>query len=300
MQKHIGYIGLGKMGKNMAMRLAERGWAITATDASAEVVAGIDTKNITGVLSVADVAAALPAPRIIWIMVPHKVVDDVLAQLTSHLAVGDIVIDGGNSFYKDSVRRGQTLSEKGIHFVDAGTSGGPGGAHEGACVMVGGEKDIVDSLTDLFIDIAAPDAYQHVGRIGAGHFVKMVHNGIEYGMMQAIGEGFEVLKRSDFDLDLTQVANLYNHRSVIESRLVGWIENAFKTHGADLHDISGSATHSGEGLWTVETAKELGVQVPIIEGSLNFRDESLKKPSFTAQVVNALRNQFGGHDVAKK
>ena len=165
--------------------------------------------------------------------------------------------------------------------------------------MVGGEKEVFDTYEELFKDISVVGGYLYVGKAGAGHFVKMVHNGIEYGMMQAIGEGFEIMKKSPFDLNLTKIANLYNHKSVIESRLIGWAEDAFKEYGEDLDGISGSVSHTGEGLWTVETAKELGVPVPVIEDSLKFREESKDNPSYTGQIVSALRNQFGGHKVKK-
>ena len=246
-----------------------------------------------------EMTSKLTLPRLIWLMVPHTAVDTVLAELTPLLQAGDVVIDGGNSFYKESMRRGAELAKKGIHFMDAGTSGGPRGAREGACTMVGGDKDVFDAHEELFKDISVPDGFAYMGKVGAGHFVKMVHNGIEYGMMQAIGEGFEVLKSSAFDLDLVRVADLYNHQSVIESRLIGWAKSAFESHGTDLKTISGKVSHSGEGLWTVETAKELGVPIPIIEGSLKFREDSQKNPSYTGQVVSALRNQFGGHQVSE-
>ncbi len=300
MDKTIGYIGLGKMGKGMAEQLIEKGWKVIAYNRSPEPTKELATKGALPAYTLAEVVGGTPSPRLLWLMVPHQAVDAVLAELVPLLKEGDTVIDGGNSFYKDSMRHAEELHAKGINFLDAGTSGGPGGAKAGACTMVGGEREIFERYEDLFRDISVKDGYAYMGKAGAGHFVKMVHNGIEYGMMQAIGEGFEVMKRSSFDLDLVKVADLYNHQSVIESRLVGWAKSAFETYGEDLESISGSVSHSGEGLWTVVTAKELGVPVPIIEGSLQFREDSQSKPSYTGQVVSALRNQFGGHEVKKK
>ena len=276
--KKIGYIGLGKMGKNMVLRLLEQGWEIVAYNRSPESVKEMEGEGAQGAYSIKEVVDKLESPRLVWLMVPHQAVDAVLKELVPVLDDGDIVIDGGNSNYKQSVRRAGELKEKNIKFLDAGVSGGPAGARDGACTMVGGEKEIFDLYEELFKDISAPDAYAYMGVAGAGHFVKMVHNGIEYGMMQAIGEGMEVLKKSDFNLNLTEVARIYNNRSVIESRLTGWLQKGFEEYGEDLEEISGKVSASGEGLWTVETAKELGVPVPIIEGALKFREQSQNNP----------------------
>ena len=299
MTKTIGYIGLGKMGKGMVSNLLEKGWQVVAFNRTPAATDEAAHEGAIPAYTLAEVVSNLASPRLVWLMVPHQAVDGVLAELVPLLSEGDTVIDGGNSFYKNSMRHAEELAQKRIHFLDAGTSGGPSGAREGACTMVGGEKEIFDRYEELFKDISVKDGYAYFGKAGAGHFVKMVHNGIEYGMMQAIGEGFEVMKKSPFNLNLEHVANLYNHQSVIESRLVGWAESAFKEYGEDLEAISGKVSHSGEGLWTVETAREFGVPVPIIEGSLKFREESQKNPSYTGQVVSALRNQFGGHEVSK-
>ncbi len=299
MKKIIGYIGLGKMGKGMAEHLLEKGWEVVAFNRSPSPTDELAKVGAIPAYTLAEVVSKLEAPRLVWLMVPHQAVDGVLAELVSLLSAGDTVIDGGNSFYKNSMRHADELEKKGIHFMDAGTSGGPSGAREGTCTMIGGEKDIFNSYEELFKDISVEDGYSYMGKAGAGHFVKMVHNGIEYGMMQAIGEGFEIMKKSSFNLNLTNVAELYNHQSVIESRLVGWAKSAFETYGEDLSSISGSVSHSGEGLWTVETAREMGIPVPIISGSLKFREESQSNPSYTGQVVSALRNQFGGHEVKK-
>ncbi len=294
----IGYIGLGKMGKNMVLRLLEKDWSIVAFNRSPESTKEVEKMGAEGAYSLKELVGKLEAPRLIWLMVPHQVVDDVLEDLIPLLSEGDTVIDGGNSNYNETLRRAKELEEKNINFMDAGVSGGPSGARNGACSMMGGSKELFDKYEKLFSDISAPHAYGYMGASGAGHFVKMVHNGIEYGMMQAIGEGFEVLKKSDFNLDLIEVSKIYNNRSVIESRLTKWLQNAYEQHGEELSDISGKVSASGEGLWTVETAKKLNVPVPIIEGSLKFREESQKNPSYTGQVVSALRNQFGGHEVS--
>ncbi|GBE16867.1 6-phosphogluconate dehydrogenase, decarboxylating [bacterium BMS3Abin15] len=295
----IGYVGLGKMGFNMAEHLLEKDYEVVAHNRSKEPVDEIAKKGAMPAYSLKDLVSSLVAPRLIWLMVSHQAVDAVLDELLPLLEKGDTVIDGGNSPFKDSVRRAKEIEEKGINFLDAGTSGGPGGARNGACIMVGGRKEIFDKFKNLFRDLSAPDAYGYMGKAGAGHFVKMVHNGIEYGMMQAIAEGFAIMKKSDFNPDLKEVARVYNHRSVIESRLVGWLKSAFEQYGEELNEISGSVKHTGEGKWTVETAKKLGIPVPIIEGALKFRDDSQDDPSYTGQIVSALRGQFGQHDVKK-
>ena len=293
----LGYIGLGKMGFNMVERLLEKGYGVVAFDRSADAVKAIKNKGAHPADSLPRLVSALAPPRLVWIMVPHQAVDAVLQELTPLLAKGDVVIDGGNSPYRESVRRSRELEARGIDFLDAGVSGGPGGARTGACIMVGGRKEVFQRFEALFRDLAVPDGYGYMGRTGAGHFVKMVHNGIEYGMMQALAEGFAVMKASDYGLDLTKVAGVYNHRSVIESRLVGWLQGAFVQYGEDLKEISGTAAQSGEGMWTVEAGKELGVPTPVIKGALDFRLQSQDNPSYTGRLVSAMRNQFGGHDV---
>jgi len=296
----LGYVGLGKMGYNMAELLLEKGNQIVAYNRGAEPVRKIAQRGAQPADSIRSLVAALEYPRLVWIMVPYQAVDDVLKELTPLLAKGDTVIDGGNSPYKESIRRAKELEAKGIDFLDAGVSGGPGGARRGACIMVGGKEKVFRKYEQLFRDASVEEGYAHFGAAGAGHFVKMVHNGIEYGMMQALAEGFAVMKASPFNLDLVKIADLYNHRSVIESRLVGWLKNAYEQHGLDLAGISGSAAQSGEGMWTVETAKELGVPAPVIAGALEFRVQSQKNPSYTGKIISALRNQFGGHEAGEK
>jgi len=293
----LGYIGLGKMGLNMVKLLLEKGYAVTAYDKNEFAMKEIAQSGAISVTSLKDLAASLNSPRLIWIMVPHNVVDSVLQELAPSLEKGDTLIDGGNSPYKGSIKRSADLAEKGIDFLDVGVSGGPSGARSGACIMVGGKREIFTKYEKLFRDLSVENGYGYMGNSGAGHFVKMVHNGIEYGMMQAIAEGFTVMKASPFKLDLTKITEVYNHKSVIESRLVGWLRTAFEQYGENLDDISGSVSHSGEGKWTVEAAKEFGIPVPIIEGALHFREESQEMPSYTGQVLSSMRNQFGGHKV---
>jgi 6-phosphogluconate dehydrogenase len=254
-----------------------------------------------GAESLAKLVSVLPTPRIVWLMVPAgKPIDDTLfgeGGLMQILSPGDVIIDGGNSFYKDSIRRAEELKKRNIQFLDAGVSGGPGGARRGASLMIGGDAVTFRELEPLFRAIAIPGGYQFFQGAGAGHFVKMVHNGIEYGMMQAIAEGFEILRTSEYDLDLSRVADIYNHGSVIESRLVGWLLEAFEMYGAELQSVSGSVAHTGEGAWTVEAAKEMNLPAKVIEYALEFRKESEKNPSYAGKIVSALRNRFGGHSI---
>lgn len=296
----LGYIGLGKMGLNMVERLLEKGHEVVAVDRNADALQAAKNKGAQTAGTLATLVAALPAPRLVWVMVPHQAVDAVVEELLLHLAEGDAVVDGGNSPYKGSIVRAKELEARGIDFLDAGVSGGPRGARTGACIMVGGRKEIFQKFEMLFQDLSVAGGYGYMGRSGAGHFVKMVHNGIEYGMMQALAEGFAVMKASDFGLDLARITDIYNHRSVIESRLVGWLQAAFAQYGEDLKGISGSAAQSGEGMWTVEAGKELGVPTPVIQGALDFRLRSQAEPSYTGRLISAMRNQFGGHDVKAK
>jgi 6-phosphogluconate dehydrogenase len=299
----IGYFGLGKMGFNMVLRLLEKGYDVVACNRSPEPIKEAAKAGANTAYSCSELAKSLTPPRLVWVMVPAgKAVDDVIfgeGNLISNLESGDTVIDGGNSFYKDSIRRGKELSKKGINFLDVGVSGGPGGARAGASIMVGGDKKVYKKLEPLFRDLAVGESYGHMGPQGAGHFVKMVHNGIEYGMMQAIGEGFEVMKKAPFKLELKKVTEVYSRGTVIESKLIDWLKSAYEAHGENLEEISGSISQSGEGLWTSQVAKDLGVPIPIIEGAVKFRKDSQKKPSYTGKVVSALRNQFGGHEVKK-
>jgi len=304
----IGYIGLGKMGLGMVKLLLENGHEVVATDPNEAARKEAEAAGAETVDNLSDFETKLSGEKLIWIMVPHNIVDDVLSDLSSILNPGDVIMDGGNSNYQETVRRGQELKSKGLVFMDVGVSGGPSGARNGACMMIGGAREKFDKYEQLFKDLCIEGGYAYMGETGAGHYVKMVHNGIEYGMMQAIGEGFEILKESRFDLDLQEVSRIYNTGSVIESRLVGWLENAYKEEGVELTAISGEVSHSGEGQWTVAEAKNCvgkdgsskNIPVPVIEASFQFRLDSTGNPSYTGQVVSALRNQFGGHSVKKE
>lgn len=300
MKLKIAYIGLGKMGLNMVERMIEKGYEVSAFDVNEEARKKAGEAGALIFDSIEKLVRQEESPRLVWVMVPHKFVDDVLEKVKPILQKGDTVIDGGNSPYKESIRRAKELRGSGVNFLDVGVSGGPSGARNGASLMVGGEKKDYEKYEELFKDLSVPEGYGHMGDHGAGHFVKMVHNGIEYGMMQAIAEGFAIMKKSPLNLNLTKIAEVYNKGTVIESRLINWLGNAYREEGEDLKEISGKISHSGEGLWTVEASKELGVPAPVIEDSLNFRIESQENPSYTGQIVSALRNQFGGHEVKEK
>lgn len=298
----LGMIGLGKMGANLSRQLHEKGWQVVGFNKTPDATQQLAGEGLTAAYDLRELVNALPQPRTVWIMVPYTAVDDVLSELVPFLDTGDVVIDGGNSPYKDSMRRGEELSERGIRFLDVGVSGGPDGARHGACLMVGGDRELYTEYASLFRDLAVSNGYGYMGAHGAGHFVKMVHNGIEYGMMQALGEGFAIMKTAPFSLDLPEIARVYANGSVIESRLVEWLADTYATYGAELDAdecCSGSVGHSGEGAWTVETARELGVPVSIIEGALDFRIRSENDPSYTGRVLSALRHQFGGHDASR-
>ncbi len=300
LKKEIGLVGLGKMGANLARRLHDKGWRVVAYNRTYEVAEELEREGVVeAVRTLSEFKDKLAPERVVWVMVPSgAAVDEMFfgkEGLAHVLEKGDVVIDGGNSFYKDDAPRAKKLAKKGIRFMDVGTSGGPSGARHGACLMIGGDEKTFTKLEPLFQDIALNEGYQFFPGAGAGHFVKMVHNGIEYGMMQAIAEGFGILKKSRFKLDVANVARIYNTGSVIASRLVGWVMSGFKRHGVDLKKVSSTIAHTGEGAWTVEEAERLGVDAPIIKGSLQFRKQSAKKPSFTAKVVAMLRGEFGGH-----
>ena len=295
----LGMIGLGRMGANMSERLVRGGHRVISYDRSPEAIQLVVDKGAVGAHSLADFVKQLTPPRAIWLMVPSgDPVDQTIDQLLPLLNEGDVVIDGGNSNYKDSMRRGEKLSAQRLHFIDAGTSGGVWGLENGYCMMVGGEKEVVERLAPIFTTLAPPDGYLHVGPNGAGHFVKMIHNGIEYGMLQAYGEGFELLKASRFDLDLGKISHLWNQGSVVRSWLLELAENAFEKD-PKLSSIRGYVDDSGEGRWTVEEAIERSVPAPVLMLSLFARFASRQEDSFSAKVIAALRNEFGGHAVKK-
>lgn len=295
----IGLIGLGKMGLNLGKNLIDHNYEIAAFDLNVNAREEISRYGAIETSSFKELIKILEAPRIIWIMVPHAVVDSVISEITPYLSQGDIVIEAGNSHYKDSIRRYEQLKESGIHFMDVGTSGGMEGARNGACYMVGGDAEVWSMVEPIFRDTAVEKGYLYAGPAGGGHFLKMVHNGIEYGMMAAIGEGFEVLEKSEFDFDYEKVARVWNNGSVIRSWLMDLTERAF-SKDANLEQIKGTMHSSGEGKWTVETALDLQAAIPVITMSLLMRYRSLDHDTFTGKVVAALRNEFGGHEVEKK
>jgi 6-phosphogluconate dehydrogenase len=294
----LAMVGLGRMGGNMTRRLLRDGHEVVAWDRSADAVRELAGEGAKGAKDLADLARRLEAPRLIWLMVPSGApVDQTIEQLLPGLARGDIVIDGGNSNFHDTMRRGAALQARGIELVDAGTSGGIWGLELGYCLMVGGSKAAVGRAEPVFRSLAQEDGYAHVGPTGAGHYVKMVHNGIEYGLLQAYAEGYEILHQSkDFDLDLHQISAVWNHGSVVRSWLNELAERAF-ADGADLAGIRGYVEDSGEGRWTVQEAIDLSVPAPVITLSLLMRFGSRQDESYSAKVIAALRNQFGGHAV---
>ena len=294
---NIGMIGLGKMGFNLSKNLINHGHSVVTFDTNKDITDKMSKEGGISVYSLEEVCEKLSGRKVIWIMVPNGApVDGVITELLPLLNEGDIIIDGGNSNYKESVRRYNELKEKNINFIDCGTSGGISGALNGACLMVGGDIEPVRFCEEIFIDTAVKDGYLHVGEAGSGHFAKMVHNGIEYGMMQSIAEGFEILHKSNFEMDYEKVAKVWNNGSVIESWLMELTESLF-SKDAKLEKIKGVMNSSGEGKWTIETALDLEVPTPVIALSLMMRYRSLEENTFSGRVIAALRNEFGGHKV---
>lgn len=295
----LGICGLGKMGLNLVDNLLGNGHEVVAYDIDATLVEAADKLGAEGVHSLEDLTQAFSDRKLIWMMVPAgDITEQLITDLTPYLTENDILMDGGNAFYKDSIRRAQTLEEKGVHYVDIGTSGGMEGARNGACTMVGGKREVVMEIEEMFSDISVENGYLYTGESGSGHFLKMVHNGVEYGMMQAIGEGFDILEKSPFDFDHEAVARVWNNGSVIRSWLMELMQDAF-SDDPKLDDIRGVVHASGEGKWTVETAMELETATPVIALSLMMRNRSLEADTFSGKVVASLRNQFGGHAVEK-
>lgn len=296
---NIGVIGLGKMGYNLALNLIGNGHRVVAYDITKEIVDKIAKEGAEPAESLRDLLQRLPPRRVIWLMIPAGVVvEQVIDELSAYLDPSDIIVDGGNSNYKDSIRRYEKLKEKNIDFLDCGTSGGTSGALNGACTMIGGDPEVFAYCEQIFKDISVENGYLYTGKRGSGHFVKMVHNGIEYGMMQAIAEGFDVLKGSEYDFNYEEIARVWNHGSVVRSWLMELAQSAF-SKDKNLDSIKGIMHSSGEGKWTVETALDLGVPTPVIALSLIMRYRSLQEDTFTGKVVAALRNEFGGHKVEK-
>ena len=293
----LAMIGLGRMGGNMVQRLVQGGHELILYDSSADAIKPHVGKGAKGAKDLADVARQLTPRRVVWIMVPAGAVERSLEQLAPHLSRGDIVIDGGNSNYRDSLRRAQTLEKQGIEFIDVGTSGGIWGLTLGYCLMIGASPAAFHHCEPIFQSLAPSAGYAHVGPCGAGHYVKMVHNGIEYGLLQAYAEGYEILHASqDFTLNLGQIAKVWNHGSVVRSWLNELAERAL-SRDDQLAAVRGYVEDSGEGRWTVEEAMRLDVAAPVITLSLLARLRSRQEESFGAKVIAALRNEFGGHAV---
>lgn len=299
----LGMVGLGKMGKNMTARLISGGHELIVTDVNAEAITAAAQLGAIATAALSELVLRLAPPRAVWVMVPAgEPTETTVRQLGQLLSHGDIIIDGGNSFYKDSMRRAHELGEKGIHFVDVGTSGGVWGLKEGYSLMIGGERAIVDHLAPIFQTLAPAldKGWGYVGPSGAGHFVKMIHNGIEYGMMQALAEGFAILKaKAEFDLDLADIAHIWQYGSVIRSWLLDLTKDALEA-GQELADVAPYVPDSGEGRWTVFEAIDLNVSAPIITESLLRRIRSREEGAYTDKLLAVMRNQFGGHAIKRE
>lgn len=293
----LGMIGLGRMGAGMTQRLLQGGHEVAVFDRSPDAIKAVATDGATPSSSLEDLGQKLKGPRVFWLMIPAGApVDDTIQRLQGVAAPGDVIIDGGNSNYKDSIRRGEDLRTKQLEFLDVGVSGGIWGLKVGFCLMIGGNEAVFRQVEPIFKTLAPADGYAYVGPSGAGHYSKMVHNGIEYSMLQGYAEGFEVLKASPFDFDLLQLSRLWNHGSVIRSWLLELAENAFE-RDPQLSKIRGYVEDEGEGRWTVQESIDHAVPMPALAMSLYMRFRSRQDDSFSAKVVAALRNEFGGHPV---
>jgi 6-phosphogluconate dehydrogenase len=293
----IGFIGLGRMGANMVRRLVRDGHEVVAFNRTPERTREIMAEGVEGAFSLDELVAKLTAPRAVWVMVPAgDATEAIVAELMRLLAPGDTILDGGNTNFHDDVRRHAMVAESGLRYVDAGTSGGIWGLQVGYCLMVGGDRDAVEPLEPIFRSLAPPDGYAHVGGPGAGHYVKMVHNGIEYGLMQAYAEGFEIMHASDYDLDLAQVSGIWRYGSVVRSWLLDLLHDGLAKN-AEFDGIKDWVGDSGEGRWTVQEAIDRDVPAPIITLALQARFRSRQEESYGAKVLAALRNEFGGHAV---
>ncbi|HEY7874578.1 MAG TPA: decarboxylating 6-phosphogluconate dehydrogenase [Actinomycetota bacterium] len=292
----IGMVGLGRMGASMTIRLVQGGHEVVAFDVNAEAVASAAAEGASPAASLPDLVGQLTPPRVVWLMVPAgEITQNAIDELAGLLGRGDAIVDGGNSRYTDSLRRAEDLGERDIDFVDSGTSGGVWGLKNGYCLMVGGKRESIERLEPLFHTLAPEKGYAHVGPPGAGHFVKMVHNGIEYGLMQAYGEGFELLhKNGEFDLDLGQIAEVWRHGSVVRSWLLDLVASALEKN-PDLDGISDYVEDSGEGRWTLDAAIDQSIPMPSLALALFTRFASRQDELFAGKLIAALRNEFGGH-----
>jgi 6-phosphogluconate dehydrogenase len=283
----LGMVGLGRMGGNMVKRLEQDGHELATY-----------SRHGGTAPSLADLVGELEAPRVVWLMIPAgDPTEAAVNELLGLLDEGDVIVDGGNSYFRHSKERAARAAEHGIGYLDAGVSGGIWGLEVGYCLMVGGEQEAVERVRPAFVSLAPPDGFAHVGPAGAGHFVKMVHNGIEYGLMQAYAEGFELMHHSEYDLDLTEISGIWRYGSVVRSWLLELLHEAFKTNGSALEEIAGYVEDSGEGRWTINEAIATAVPTPVIAAALFARFSSRRDINFAAKVAAALRNQFGGHAV---
>ncbi len=297
---HIGFVGLGKMGGNMVERLLREKHQIVIYSRTQDKVQKYAAMGAIGSTSLKELVGKLPVRKVVWLMVPSgSPVDQNITDLIPLLAKGDIIIDGGNSYYKDTVRRNGELAAKGIHYIDCGTSGGIWGLAIGYCLMIGGEQEPVQTLDPIFKTLAPPDGYLHCGANGSGHLVKMIHNGIEYGMMQAYAEGFDILRASPYGLDLPKISHLWNQGSVVRSWLLELAEDALKKD-PNLEKLEPFVADSGEGRWTVFESIERDIPAPVLTLALQMRFASRDKNSFAHRMLAALRNEFGGHAVKTK
>lgn len=293
----IAVVGLGKMGYNLALNLHRNSFQVFTYDINEQTRLQITQEGIATFDSLKDMTSAMTGKKVVWLMVPSgTIVDNTIGSLAAILDKGDIIIDGGNSNYKESVKRCTALAVKEIDFLDCGTSGGVSGALNGVCAMIGGKREVFDYCESVFKAVSVPDGYLYCGEPGSGHFAKMIHNGIEYGMMQAIAEGFELMHHSEYKFDNAGVAKLWNNGSVIRGWLMELMNNAFSKDGS-LDKIRGIMHSSGEGKWMLETALEKAVATPVIALSLLMRYRSQQQDTFSGKVVAALRNEFGGHAV---
>ncbi|MGM0125988.1 6-phosphogluconate dehydrogenase (decarboxylating) [Enterococcus sp. AZ194] len=293
----VGIVGLGKMGLNLALNLNEHQHEVKGFDSSVEVSKVAESHGVAVYPSLENMLNAFSERRIIWLMLPSgQITENVLQVLLQQLRPNDIVIEGGNSNFKDSIRRAAEFKEKGINYLDCGTSGGISGARNSACLMIGGDKKIFTEIEVIFSDVSIEKGYLYSGKSGSGHFLKMIHNGIEYGMMQAIGEGFQLVEQSTYDFELSEVARVWNNGSVIRSWLMEIMEEQL-SKSPRLEKYKGVVDASGEAKWTIETALDMEVPVPTIALSLFMRNLSQEEDSFSAKVVSALRNGFGGHEI---
>ncbi|MFO8068746.1 MAG: decarboxylating 6-phosphogluconate dehydrogenase [Alkalibacterium sp.] len=296
----IGIIGLGKMGLNLAENMVDQGYTVYGMDVNPSLKDKVNAKGIQFAESIEELLSDFSNQKTIWMMLPAgEITEAIFQKIKQHLSPGDRIIDGGNAHFEDSKRRGAECEEKSLHFFDVGTSGGVSGARSGACMMIGGDAEAFAEIEEIFAAVNVADGYLYTGPSGSGHYLKMVHNGVEYGMMQSIGEGFNVLQHAEYDFDMGKVAKVWNNGSVIRSWLME-LAFDFLTENARLDDIEGVIHSSGEGQWTVQEAMKMQVPVPVIAQSLMVRYSSMDKEKYGEKVAASLRNGFGGHAVVKK